>query len=180
MSVMNSESMWDDWLDGSSGAMAVSAELAKLLAARIEAFPVEALEFHQDQAPFVANFGALPLYYGWTTTIAIRPDGQMIQWSTDGQFEGIQPVDDRISVLLALNSGSKRYPELQALLPIREPWAVDCACREHPVFASGNIGCGKCGGIGWLPGPVQVPAKRTILQKLLDAWKRSALGIAKP
>jgi hypothetical protein len=177
---MISQSMWDDWLDGSRGTIAVAAELAKFIEAQIAAFSIEASEYVRDQAPAVSEFCALPLYYGWTATIAIRPDGQVIQWSTDGEFEGCQPVGDRIWVLLALVSGSKRYPELKVLLPIREPEAVDCACREHPILTSGNIGCGECGGIGWLPGPVLAPPKRNMLQKLLHAWNRSAFGIAKP
>ena len=143
---------------------------------RIEAFPIEALEFHRDQAPAVAELGALPLYYGWTATIAIRPDGQMIQWSTDGEFEGSQHVDDRIWVLLALTSGSKRYPELQALLPRRKPGAVDCACRAHPIFAARAIGCGECGGLGWLPPPPRVTRKRDIVQKMFDVWKQPQEG----
>jgi hypothetical protein len=75
---MNSHSMWDDLLDGSRAASAVSAELAKFIEARIEAFSIEASKFHWDQAAAATKFSALPLYYAWTATIAIRPDGQMI------------------------------------------------------------------------------------------------------
>jgi hypothetical protein len=158
---MKSEPIWDDWLDGSEGAIAVSAELASFIEARIEAFPIEVPEIHRDEAPFVARFGGLPLYYGWGATIAIRPDGQMVEWNTDG----CQPVLERMWVVAALITGSKRYPELKELLPVREPGAVDCSCREHPIFASGKLECGECGGIGWLPAPLQVPPKRSTLQK---------------
>ena len=40
---MNSEPMWDDLLDGSRRGIAVSAELAMFIEARIEAFPIEVL-----------------------------------------------------------------------------------------------------------------------------------------
>jgi hypothetical protein len=57
----------------------------------------------------------------------------------------------RITVVGYLFWGSKRYPELKALLPDREPDAIDCPCWAHPRFAEGKVICDRCGGLGWLP-----------------------------
>ena len=92
-----------------------------------------------------------PLYLGWMETIGIRADGEMVSWSTEGDYSGLRPVEDRTWLLSALVCGVERYPELRALLPERPKEAVDCPCRKHPLLVSGKIRCGECGGIGWLP-----------------------------
>ena len=131
--------------------VAVSEELSAFIAARVAGFPTEATGPLLYESPFVAEFAALPLYRGWTETIGIQPSGEIVRWSPDGDFAGIQPEDDRVWVLSALVEGSKRYPELAELIPQRPPDAVDCECRKNPWIASGKFECGKCGGVGWLP-----------------------------
>ena len=101
--------------------------------------------------PYVAEFGVLPLNLGWTETHGIRPDGENVSWSTEGEYVGTRPVDNRIWVLNALVDGCRRYPELRQLLPERPSGAVDCLCCKHPLFAPGKMLCGVCGGVGWLP-----------------------------
>jgi hypothetical protein len=128
----------------------VSPELSAFIAARAAGFASEAPERRRWASPFVADFGALPLYLGWTETIGIRPDGEIVRWSTESEYLGVRPVQDSKWVLSALVTGAERYPELQALLPDRPPGAVDCPCRKEPMFASGKIQCGSCGGVGWL------------------------------
>jgi hypothetical protein len=130
--------------------VAVSAELSAFIAARVAAFPAEAPGPLRCEAPFVAEFAALPLYLGWTETIGIRPDGEVVRWSSEGAYAGARPVQDRVWMLSALVEGAQRYPELAALLPERPSGAVDCPCRTHPLLASGQVLCGQCGGIGWL------------------------------
>jgi hypothetical protein len=129
----------------------VPEEVSRFIAARIAAYPTEAPEQLRWESPFVAAFNALPLYLGWTETIGIRPDGEFVQWSTEGDYSGVEPVEDRIWVLSALVEGARQYPQLQALLPERPSSAVDCQCLKHWLFASGKILCGECGGVGWLP-----------------------------
>jgi hypothetical protein len=130
----------------------VSPEVAARIAARIAEYPADAPEKSQWLAPYVAQHGALPLYAGWTETIGIRPDGELIRWSTEDDFDGTRPVEDRSWVLTALVAGANGYPELRPLLPVRGPDAVDCACRAIPLCVSGTVICGECGGLGWLPG----------------------------
>jgi len=131
--------------------VAVPEELSAFIAARIAGYPTEAPEQLRWESPFVAQFSALPLHLGWTETIGIGPDGEVVRWSTEGDYAGLRSVEDRTWVLSALVDGARRYPELAALLPERPPGAVDCPCRKHPIFASGKVLCGQCGGIGWLP-----------------------------
>jgi hypothetical protein len=130
--------------------IAVPADLAAFLQARIACYPAEAPEVLQWATPFVSEFAALPLYFGWTETIALRPDGRLVCWSTEAEYAGMRALEDRDWVLPALVAGADRYPELRALLPERPPGAVDCPCLEHPLLASRQILCGRCGGLGWL------------------------------
>jgi hypothetical protein len=130
--------------------VSVSAELVAHIAARIVGFPAEAPEELRWQIRYVAEFTALPLYVGWTETIGLRADGEFVSWSTEGDYVGIQSVEDQSWVVSALVVGSDRYPELRPLLPVRGPGAVDCPCRAIPLCVSGKLLCGECGGLGWL------------------------------
>lgn len=126
------------------------AGLSDWVTDRVAAFPSEAPETLRWQAPHVAENAALPLYVGWFETIAIRPDGQIIRWSTEGEYVGGRPVEDRYVWLSALVDGSRRYAALSALLPPRPAEATDCICMSHPLFASGKILCSDCCGLGWV------------------------------
>ena len=131
--------------------VSVPPELSAFIAARIARYPIEAPEQARWESPYVADFGALPLYLGWTETIGIRVDGELVSWSTEGEYAGVRSIEDRLWVLSALVVGMERYPELRRLLPERPTGAIDCRCSSHPRSASGEILCGECGGIGWLP-----------------------------
>jgi hypothetical protein len=130
----------------------VSAEIEAQIASRIGAFSAEAPEKLRWLVPYASQFGALPLYPGWTETIGIRPNGEVVRWSTEGEFVGARPVEDRSWVLAALVAGANRYAELRPLLPVRGPDAIDCPCRAIPICTSGQVGCVECGGLGWVPG----------------------------
>ena len=131
--------------------ISVTPELSAFIAARIVGYSAEAPEQLRWECPRVAEFDALPLYLGWTETIGIRADGELVSWSTEADFSGVRSVDDRLWMLSALVIGVKRYPELRGLLPERPTGAIDCRCGAHPLLASGEFLCGACGGIGWLP-----------------------------
>jgi len=130
--------------------IALSPEMSAFIAARVTGYSTETPERMQWLSPFVANFAALPLYVGWTETIGIRPSGEMVRWSTEGDYQGVKAVNDSKWVLSALVAGAERHSELLALLPRRPPGALDCECRSHPLFVSGKLLCGMCGGVGWL------------------------------
>jgi hypothetical protein len=125
--------------------------VAAFITDRVRQFAVEAPAQVRWLAPFVAEFGALPVYLGWIETIGIRPDGEVIRWSTEGEYPGARPVEDRTWLMTGLVEGSRRYAELLPLVPVRVPDADDCQCRGHPLFAAGRVIGGTCGGLGWLP-----------------------------
>ena len=131
--------------------VSVSAELIARISARIAEYPADAPEELRWLAPYVTQYDALPLYPGWTETIGIRPDGELVRWSTEGDFDGTRPVEDWSWALAALVAGADGYPELRPFLPVRGPGAVDCPCRAIPLCVSGKVICGECGGLGWLP-----------------------------
>ena len=60
----------------------------------------------------------MPLYFGWTETIGIRPNGEIVRWSTEGDYNGTRLVENQSWMLTALVAGADRYPELGSLLLI--------------------------------------------------------------
>jgi hypothetical protein len=136
--------------EGNRVRLAVPPELSTWLTERVTAYPCEAPERLQWLAGYVAEAGALPLYAGWTETIGLRPDGEVVSWSTEGEYPGTRPVEDQGWLLTALVKGVNRYPELRLLLPERPPNARDCWHLCHPFFAEGKVTCSECYGLGWL------------------------------
>jgi hypothetical protein len=126
---------------------------ADCIAALIRAFAAEPPDPVPWQAPYVARFRALPTYVGWYTTLGIRPDGTVVEWSTEGEFEGAREVEETFLVRVALVEAARRFPELRALVPPRPPGARTCEqCGGSgylPVLPS--VFC-SCGGFGWVEG----------------------------
>lgn len=107
-------------------------------------------DFHK----IVATQNALPIFSDISGHIAIRPDGSFVFWrGDDTDFEDLsEPVFQTI----ALISGSKKYPELQELIPKRTDNAKPCLdCKETgKALVSGHHSdvfiCWKCLGLGWV------------------------------
>jgi hypothetical protein len=129
----------------------ISKGVSARILARIASFASDSPQKLRWLVPYVKTFGALPLYHGWTETIGIRPDGEVIERSTEDEYEGHRPVEERTWILISLVTGARHYPELRSLLPVREPGAIDCPCRSVRLLASGEVICGDCCGLGWLP-----------------------------
>ncbi len=129
--------------------LAVTREQSAWIAARIAAFRDEAPEPIRWETPYASEFGALPLYLGWTETIGIRADGEIVNWSTEGDYPGSRPVEEDDIWLSALVDGARRYEGLRGLLPSRPADAIDCRCLAHPLFSEGKILCSECCGLGW-------------------------------
>ncbi len=98
----------------------------------------------------VQQHGFLPLYLGWTEVLGIRPDGTLTRWLHEDDpivvLNLVQPYWQR----LALVQGSRRYSDLDALLPNRPEGAVDCNSCGGTGHLPGHpqIVC-ECGGVGW-------------------------------
>jgi hypothetical protein len=139
--------------EGVSVRLAVTLELSAWLANRIAAYAAESPPQLRWLAENAAQAGALPLYAGWVETIGLRPDGELVRWSTEGEYLGTKSVEDRYVWLTALVDAAKRYPELRPLLPARPPGARDCRHLSHPLFAAGKVFCAECCALGWVEAP---------------------------
>lgn len=138
----------------------VSADDSTYVAARVATFAQEAEEKLRWQTPYVEQFTALPLYIGWTETIGLRPDGEIVRWSTEGDYKVVLPVEDPIWFRAGLIEGAKRFPGLRHLIPSRPADAETCPVCGGVGYPPGlpHIGC-SCGGVGWVD--ADRPAEQT-------------------
>ena len=98
------------------------------------------------------RLGALHIGGSMWADYYLRPNGEAVVVGEDYDHPEVDTIHtDRSNVMRLLVWGSKRYPELKELLPIRPPGAVDCRCRQYPIFAEGKVLCSECGALGWLP-----------------------------
>ena len=98
------------------------------------------------------RLSALPIGLSMWAAYFLRANGEVVVVGDDFDHPEVDTVHtERGQVVLALVWGSRRYPELTQLLPIRGPGAVDRQCRVIPCFAEGKVLCLECGGLGWLP-----------------------------
>jgi hypothetical protein len=128
----------------SQAEQVVSRLIAMLLADRSNTAPTHA-----------ARQNSLPIGEDMWGDYYLRPNGDVVIVGEDLYQPDVDSVySDWKRVLPVLVWGSRRYPELQDVLPVRGPGAVDCACHSIPVFAEGKVLCPECDGLGWLPGGV--------------------------
>lgn len=106
-----------------------------------------------------ARLGALPIGGSMWADYDLRPNGEVVIVGEDPDLPDVDTVvtDDR-RVLRILVWGTRRNPELQQLLPIREPNARDCHCQKVQIYLEGHRICHECGGLGWIPVPPDRPA----------------------
>ena len=120
---------------------------------RIDELLRDAARNTSEEQKIAASLNALPIYPDWSGFIAICPDGSFLYRGEDGTVE--QYVEPEWQ-LIALISGSKKYPELASLLPERPANANgcgDCNGTGRGIFEGrqlDNVYCGKCFGLGWV------------------------------
>jgi hypothetical protein len=139
------------WADRMMPRVLVTDEERAFIEQRVDRYADEAPTELRWQLPYVRAHGALPLYVGWTETAAIRPNGEMVRWSTEGDWPGARELSERIWITTALVRGAARYPQLRRLVPSRPDGARTCeVCGGTGRFPlrSGII-C-QCGGVGWI------------------------------
>lgn len=99
-----------------------------------------------------SRLGALHIGGSMWADYYLRPNGEVVVVGEDYDHPDVDTVHtDRSNVLRLLGWGSERYPELRELLPARPLGAVDCRCRQYPIFAEGKVLCSECGALGLLP-----------------------------
>jgi hypothetical protein len=129
----------------------VTVEDEAYIRERIERFSIEAPATQQWLRPYVREHGALPLYIGWTETFGIKPDGTVVRWSTEGDWQGVRDADEKTWVIASLVQGAEQYPALRRLIPVRAAGALPCeSCGGLGRLAqTPQIIC-VCGGVGWV------------------------------
>jgi hypothetical protein len=155
----------------------LSAAIGRRFTERLR--PTDGDEFGLERA--ADELGALPLVDTWGARYAIDPAGRVwcIFWAEEGTVpRRPEVVTDARSWVWALCEGTRKYPELQQLLPTRPFGVPDCPdCNgvgiwsefqqlgAHPPgklsgslrrLAEGDpVLCSRCGGLGWVySGPV--------------------------
>ncbi|MEJ7848060.1 MAG: hypothetical protein WKF92_08240 [Pyrinomonadaceae bacterium] len=103
-----------------------------------------------------AKHDLLPLVFAWDP-ICIVPDGTVISMIWDNLDDRKVETDLRL-VNMALFQGTRKYPQLENLRPIRSENDIECQycggtgvdpiARE--INQTENIIC-YCGGLGWIP-----------------------------
>jgi hypothetical protein len=99
----------------------------------------------------------LPLWTDMGGCIALRPSGQLVFFAWDDP-EKLEPVGaaeahDLRMVHAARAVGSRRFPSIAGLAPVRDSSArvcPFCGGSGKLVFVPDNIVC-ECGGLGWVP-----------------------------
>jgi hypothetical protein len=99
----------------------------------------------------------LPLWTDWVGCIALQPTGHLvfIAWDDPDKVEALGAAgdQDRRMAHAARAQGSKRFPAIAGLAPVRDESARVCpSCGGSGKLASvpDNIVC-ECGGVGWVP-----------------------------
>ena len=95
---------------------------------------------------------ALPLLLDMGGCVALRPNGELIQFLWDTPDQITIEADPKIRHV-ARAVGSRRYPAISRLAPTRTSTSEVCpTCKGTGVIRPGlpNIVC-SCGGLGWVP-----------------------------
>ena len=133
-----------------------SKELEAKIVARINAIVSGSSSQNADVRKVASETNALPLHYGLGGGMALRPTGEVFEFSWDNPRD-TKEVDDPRLMNIALFQGSKKYPDLEALVPARPSGATVCPYCEGTGYPSSalnsnieNLVC-YCGGVGWIP-----------------------------
>jgi hypothetical protein len=135
--------------------MSINLALSKRIEERVQEFiATPATEANLRRT--VRENRVLPLLMDMGGCLAIRTDGEIVSFVWEK--EGTVKVENDLRVRnVALFQGSKKYPELEALMPSRaekDRTCPDCKGTGVPPVALSpgleGIVC-YCGGVGWIP-----------------------------
>ncbi|MEW6125968.1 MAG: hypothetical protein AB1757_02795 [Acidobacteriota bacterium] len=101
------------------------------------------------------QFKALPLCIDWEKCWALKPTGEVVVFSHEGDSPQLAEERDVRMINVALFQGSLTYPEIKPLVPARPSDARDCPfCTEKGIepqsLENQQMIC-YCGGLGWVP-----------------------------
>jgi hypothetical protein len=134
----------------------IPPETSELILQVLKRFLAESLSDPMKLREAAVQLQALPLLNDMGGCYLIRPDGEIVSFAWGSPSDWAIERDSRIRNI-ALFEGSKKYPELRTLAPVRPPSARDCPhCKGtgvDPIAAEhglSNVKC-YCGGLGWIP-----------------------------
>jgi hypothetical protein len=122
--------------------------LSQAMAARIESCVLgeDGLQLPIDAE--ARTHGAIALMGATGMIWGLRPDGTF--WMFDQEFEvELEPLPANCETQ-ALSWGSRRYPWLSELLPLRGPQHQDCTSCAGSGMLSATWMCPRCDGLGWM------------------------------
>jgi len=130
----------------------LDATQTAFIADRVRHFDRESPETWRWQSEHVRRYGALPLYLGWTETLGIQPDGSLVRWSTEQEYEGVKPIEVTSECALAVVQAVQRYSVLKDFSPRRPSDVPDCrtCAGAGRVPQLPDLIC-ECVGLGWVP-----------------------------
>ena len=94
---------------------------------------------------------ALPVYSDVGGSLLLAPNGDILCLPTDSHGPPTLERDPQWQ-LVARVKAAEKYPQLKALLPIRDDQSVQChSCNGSGAVSVGGVSltCGKCRGLGW-------------------------------
>jgi hypothetical protein len=127
--------------------------IADQIQKRIDELCANPKDTSPEQRTIALSLNALPVYPDWSGFIALRPDESFLFYTEDGLVENCVEPEWQ---LVALVRGSKKYPELESLLPKRstDAWeCFDCKGTGRAIVEGHQLDavyCGKCFGLGWV------------------------------
>jgi hypothetical protein len=134
----------------------IRPELKQQIETRIKEFLNSTEPDQLDLRHIAAKLNVLPLLLDMGGCFAIRPEGEIISFAWEEEEDFRVEKDQRIQNT-SLYQGSKKYPELTELIPLRSSEDKECPhCKGTGTLAINaelrveNILC-YCGGLGWLP-----------------------------
>ncbi len=136
---------------GRTAVLVAGFQMRAAIEMRIEEFLASddpALEWLRDA---VREHGFLPLYAGWLSTLGLRPDGSFVRWDQEHDPETLKTLSSAYLQRLAICQGSRKYPELQPLVPQRPASAETCeVCAGAGALPDLSQMICHCGGAGWI------------------------------
>ncbi len=136
--------------------MMITANFSEWHKAKLQEFLDETTLDPTNVRVSARKLNVLPLMFDMGGCYSIRSNGEIISFPWDDDQDLRLENDARIRNI-ALCQGSKKYPELSALIPPRSPEVKTCSyCNGTGIAPMSvelqldNLVC-YCGGLGWIP-----------------------------
>ena len=106
-----------------------------------------------EEARLIERFNALPVAETWFGYLLVDRDGTVFDLDCWEEPPGVRVLDGLRGLIAATSYGSRRFAELEPLVPQRPAQSPDCVpCGgDGVVDKEKGTRCAMCAGLGWLP-----------------------------